>query len=92
MEFKELEQLAKSEKELSEKVFNELVEFLGYNSTGMRVTITRTLKIYKDRIERGEEISFFKTGEVLDFSNLKDLILATFGEEVCEDVFEVEEV
>ncbi len=75
---------------LSEEIFNKLNEFVNYNSTGMRVTVTEILGIFRKRVEKGENITFFKTGKKLDMESFKPAVLDAFGEEIFEDVFGIE--
>lgn len=90
MEFNKLRNLAETSDVLTEEIFNTLVEFMGYNSTGMRVTVTEILTIVKERIEKNEKIKFFKTNENLTIETFKTIILENFGEEVFEDTFGIE--
>ena len=90
MEFKQLRETAKTTEVFSKEIFDTLVEYIGYNSTGMRVVVTEILTIFKERIASGNDISFYKTAEVLNEKDFKAMILENFGEEICEDVFKIE--
>lgn len=90
MKFNALRHLAGTTEVFTEEIFNTLMEYVDYNSTGMRVVVTEILTIFKERIEKGNDISFFKTAEVFNEKDFKLMILENFGEEICEDVFKIE--
>lgn len=75
---------------LTEEIYKTLYDFINYNSTGMRVTVTEVLNILKTRIENGEEIKFYTAEEPMSVDEFKGVVLATFGEQIFEDVFNTE--
>ena len=90
MDFKELRNLAETTDVFTEQMFETLNEFVNYNSNGMRVVATEVLTTLKNRIEAGEEIQFYTSGDVLTLDEFKETIWETFGEEICEDVFKID--
>lgn len=87
MDFKKLSNLVESTDELTEEIMDTLKEFVDYNSTGMRVEVTRNLTAIRERIENGDVIKYYKTEEELNIGNFKPIVLDAFGEEIYEDVF-----
>ena len=90
MEFKQLQQLVETTDVFTEEMFETLTEFVNYNSNGMRVVVTEVLTTMKNRIDSGEEIQFYATGDVLTLDEFRETIWEAFGEEICEDVFQMD--
>ena len=90
MNFKELDEVISVGTVLTEPVFNTLIEFSNYNSNGMRVTVTKALTTLKERIDRGDKITFYKTGQVFDVYSFRNMVYNTFGEQMFESVTGIE--
>ena len=72
MEFKQLQQLVETTDVFTEEMFETLTEFVNYNSNGMRVVVTEVLTTMKNRIDSGEEIQFYATGDVLTLDEFRE--------------------
>lgn len=94
MEFGQLRYFAETSDCITEEVFETLENFVSYKSTGMRVTVTEILGIFKRRIENEEEITLQideeESQKVLTLGSFGKIIQEFFGVEIYEDVFGTE--
>lgn len=88
MDFKALEEFLSVSNIITNQVFDTLLEFMNYNSNGMKVSVAKLLGIVRDRIENNENIILECTNETLTLITFDKIVEEYFGEIISDRVKE----
>lgn len=88
MDFKALEEFLSVSNIITNQVFDTLLEFMNYNSNGIKVSVAKLLGVVRDRIENNENIILECTNETLTLITFDKMVEEYFGEIISDRVKE----
>lgn len=88
MDFKALEEFLSVSNIITNQVFDTLLEFMNYNSNGMKVSVAKLLGVVRDRIENNEHIILERTNVTLTLVTFDKIVEEYFGEIISDRIKE----